>query len=324
MGLGDQLTTVDFVRGLNEIDKIRGEYFEYTICFPEDLTERGEDYCDFSKQLFDKTYANNPNVNINWKTNHSGRQWGAGRTNLSDLCYTVFETRSGLQNLVERRCSWEECFNFIKFKPFPKLICNKHSYKSDDTYAVVTTRLRATTSLKTPFEFATHMFDYVEPMLNILSEKYDKIFIVGENKINLWGYDTSKHGTGAFKTDPPFPNLYRSICEAVERNPKIKEKIIDATSSTFNMDTFLDENSLCRDADKVVCFGHGGNYARQLYIGSNLSCLMTGPGSGWDHPFVERLIKCKKFPHIFDPPITHLDNLQLFHEDDIEKFYESL
>jgi hypothetical protein len=317
MGLGDQLTTVDFFNGLTEVDKIRGESFNYHICYPKMLDCRKGGYSDFCKQLFYKTYAANSNVYMNWGTGHKVKQWGAGR-GMNDMAFTIFETRRGIQKLIERQNSWEQCFNYIKYKPFPQLICNNRAYKTNKRYVVLTTRVRVSGPHKTgDWRLATRFFNYVEPLLNILNDKYDEIVIIGEPTVNLWGGKTKKLGVGSFKSDPPFPNLYEAIMETLEKNPNIKRKIKDLTNPVFNIDTFLNENSICRDADKVVCFGHGGNYTRQLYIGSNLSCLMTSPNSGWDHPCVKKLLQFKETEN-------HLENVNIFHEKNIEKFYQSL
>jgi len=318
MGLGDQLTTVDLFNGLIEADKIRRESFEYIICYPKMLDCRKGGYSDFCKQLFRKTYANNSNVRINWNTGHKTKEWGAGR-GMNDLAFTIFERRGQQKHLTQRRFSWENCSNYIKFKPFPQLICDDQTYKTNKKYVVLTTRVRVSgPHLSKPnWRLATGFFKYVERLLNILNDKYDEIVIIGEPKVNLWGGKTQKHGAESFKSDPPFPNLYDTIINTLEKNPNIKRKIKDLTNPVFNIDTFLSENSICRDADKVVCFGHGGNYARQLYIGSNLSCLMTSPNSGLDHPCTKNLLRIKETEN-------YLENVNIFHEKNIEKFYKSL
>lgn len=317
-GLGDQLITVDLFNGLTEVDKIRGESFDYHICYPKMLNVREGEYPDFCKQLFYKTYDNNPHVHINWDTGHTVNQWRYGQE-MNDMAFTIFERSSTQKDLTELRYSWEKCSNYLKFKPFPQLICDDQTYKTNKKYVVLTTRVRVSGPhlTKPNWRLANNFFNYVEPLLNILNDKYDEIVLIGEPTVNLWGGKTQKYGIDSFKYDPPYPNLYESIMKALKKNPNIKKKIKDLTSPVFNIDYFLNENSICRDADKVVCFGHGGNFARQLYIGSKLSCLMTSPNSGLDHPCIKILLRIKETEN-------HLENVNIFHEKNIEKFYQSL
>lgn len=319
MGVGDLLTTFDFINGLRLADKARNIEYEYHICYPSDLTSRGEKYCQWVKELHNRVVGD---VVMNWGTSHDANLWGAS-IKAEYLAFTLYERLAKdklsrnrkRRRLKRKRASWNECLDYIHFIPYPDKICDEVKYIDSNNYAVITTRLRATTQFN-PVKMATHFFDYVGPIIDELHKKYEKIVIIGEPEVNPW-CDAHK----AFKNDPPFPNIYSRILHHVEQNSEISKKIIDATEKEFNMEQFLKENSICRDAKRVVCLGHGGNYARQLYIGSETSCLMTSPNSGLDHPVTMDLMK-KRSTNNEDH--RHLEKIKIFHENDFQSFLGSL
>jgi len=318
-GIGDVLTTYDLINGLTTKSKsFSSNLSDYEISHPEALMHhRGIGYDNFIKELHYMLYGDK--IKLNWGTNHNNNVWGAGHayTTVRNKTLGKCAAYSVFADGAEIKLTWNQCYNYIRYKPIPE-ICGEGIETGIDSnnYAVITTRCRVPVypdALKgNPEPFHKELkrfFYYVHPVLEILSDNYEKIVVLGEADENFW--DKEKTGTQL-----EWRNIYDQIMTISRSSSKIGNKIVDLTSNNFSIDQFLTENSIMKRAAKVVCFGHGGNYARAMYTGSNLSCLM-GP-VGWDHALVYQLRKRKKLL-----PDT-LKHLQLFNDNHIEDFMESL
>lgn len=303
MGVGDLLIMFDFIKGLQLADLARDQKWKYTIGYPRALATRGEEYDQWVRHLHERVV---PDVALDWMCDHP-YGLGGGR-GMDSVAYIMH------QNQVLNKVRWAGCLagclDYIHYLPYTDEICDKTRHIDSDNYAVITTRLRATTKMH-PFKVAKHFFDYVGPIMDVLYKKYEKVVIVGEPEPKPW------HDPNA---DRPYPSIYNEILDYLNKNPEMYKKTIDATTKEFSMPQFLKENSICRDAKRVVCLGHGGNFVRQLYIGSELSCLMTSPDSGYNLPVVRSLLHKKGIGYGHQ----HLNNVKIFHERDFSNFLESL
>ena len=157
----------------------------------------------------------------------------------------------------------------LNFKKIPNLLCDDHNYKEDygENYAVLSTRVR-----DLPVDD-----NLVKRILYSLSERYNKILIIGENQREV-----------VMK----MPNIHSAIISQERFIDSSGAKIIDLTTDELSFEGFKKENAITRDAAMTVILGWGGNMCRQIYINNdNMSCVYNS--SIHSHPVMTRLKETK-------------------------------
>lgn len=290
-GIGDILTARDFLSSyMNNQDT-------YIVCYPSRITPARDSA--HSKLLIDlhNSIFTEPNINLNFRTGHKLCDFGSSLGG-NGLAFTMFLQEEGVKGVRKYRIKWGE--TGLTFNNIPSL-CDNDNFQGD--YAVITTRARITGGVDT----VPNLYPIVKKTLDILNSNYSKIVIIGEKT-------QSKLHRNEFDPSEKSPSIYNFILQHINQ-----DKMLDLTSKHISFNQFKIENTICRDAKKVVTFGCGGNYARQLYIGSNLSALMCG--SCYDHPATKRLRSLKQLQ---SPNVEGIELFLYNNIDSTENFYKSL
>jgi hypothetical protein len=295
-GIGDLLTIVDVCIGTQRKHKD----MEFNIRVPNYLMGfRGTDYKDLFAELGERM-ASKAERKITFEYgDYPAHFWAAGVSDIDDVGFKV--------NVGDRTMGLKWRNARFLFENYDDVLCSEINPVSGD-YAVITTRLRFMHKRK----LDRSPEDLLDRTLEILLERYSKLVVIGEKTANNWERDEGDEKNGL---DPAWPSLLPKILDFVERHPEHKSRVIDMTTPTISIDNFLMENKICTDAKRVVCFGHGGNYARQLYISSNSLTLMGSVG--WDHPVTKiyRMMQKEKGIH---------PQKQIIHKNNADKFLERL
>jgi hypothetical protein len=235
---------------------------------------RNDEYANFVAK-FCNILFNDDNINLDFRKTNS-HPLGIGIKN-SDLV-------SGNGN------DWtgHDIASRLTYLDLSGILCNNdfdvHKFKNDNSmnsYSVLSTRVRQT-------RIDTNL---VRSTMTELLSKYDKLILIGE-KFRKYDADS---------------NCYPACMEII--NEFDRDRIVDLTNDTINLEYFLYENSICKYADLCVSMGYGGNFVRSIYNNSdNLLSLINLP-CGLNHPFVKRATETKRFK-IFKNNKDFLENIK--------------
>lgn len=303
-GIGDVLTLFDILAS----DKAR----KWCICVPELLMKyRNAAYKELLSNMLERLCQFERHITFKIADVPEG-SWVA-KLGKDDAFMRAYDED---WNLIAS-LSWGQID--IQLRNFSHALCSPFSEVAQHipkckNYAVLTSRFRAL--INGDMQTAKKALEPSVPkVIEKLLSKYECLVIIGEPKPNDWGRSKDDPDYPVIRwTDPHWPSLMPKIQEYLEDNPQHKDRVIDLTTDEISIEVFMLENGLCSNAAKVVTYGHGGNYARQLYIDSNFSAIMCSPGGGFDHPITKRLMLEK----ILRP------TQQIFCYPKLDEFIESL
>lgn len=246
--IGSILTTADFLQNRFRSDKV-------FLHLPTALVVRRDDeYKEFYLDLCEKLM---PDVKV---------LWGSDKCRVCKKEHIVTEDFFWISPNKIKRIKNVDAIESMTIPDFSGIMCGGVASEGSKTTAVLTTRVKVGKPLnvRRPMYSRIQLLfqKYGKMAFEKMVDKYDKVVIIGGKDEDMGDRQTGeKQAT----------EIYRTISQSKAFSASNVE---DRTTTNFDITQFYRENALCKFAGKVVTFGIGGNFVRQLYLKTNHLALL--------------------------------------------------